>query len=355
MNEGKLINNMYTINTLNNNNEQNKSNNMNFMVYSQKKIPNIKIIPNNTETIEISKSNKDYRKAFFKQKTLNATQGKNQFLNSNIAAKSKRKQSINYVRSHLLINNNINNYGIEDYNNMIKTPKNLINILKDDNLSKSNEKSINFNRKYHNTIIVSPYAEVKIKDPDDFQVSEEDRMFNQYTTLKVLKKKKEKKEKTVKIKLKKKLVRNFFNITHNPVLAKVYKKMPQIFEKIEDTKKLKYNMSLLKYQNLLMNVGTKNLNLETKQKLHNKFKSLRSMSNRKYSLFQEYLQMIEEKEEKIIKSINTQQDFYKKEMKKSRYNTFSATRIVNDFGLPNLKFYKIGGSKKMNRKSIFSK
>ena len=34
-------------------------------------------------------------------------------------------------------------------------------------------------------------------------------------------------------------------------------------------------MSLLKYQNLLMDVGTKNLNRETREKLNNKFMTLR--------------------------------------------------------------------------------
>ena len=108
-------------------------------------------------------------------------------------------------------------------------------------------------------------------------------------------------------------------------------------------------MSLLKYQNLLLDVGAKNLNRQTREKLNNKFITIRNFTNKPYSLFKESLESIETEEEKIIDSINTQQNYYLRKMKENNYNSITSIGNLGSISLPNLKFFKLGKSKKKPR------
>ena len=173
-------------------------------------------------------------------------------------------------------------------------------------------------------------------------------MFNQYKIKKDKNDKIIKSKSKVKIKLKKKKQNTLKS--YNAALGKVYKKMPKILNQIETTKKLKGSMSLLKYQNLLLDVGTKNLNRETRQKLNNKFISLRKFSDKVYDLFKESLDKIEKKEKRIIESINTQQNYYKRKMKEKKFDTISALKSPPFFRLPNLQFHKVKYSKSKKHK-----
>ena len=184
-----------------------------------------------------------------------------------------------------------------------------------------------------------------IKSPDDFGISDEDRIFNQFKKKKKKAKSPLKKPKSkIKIKLKKKKFNPFSS--YDSALVKVYKKIPKIINNIENTKKLKGTMSLLKYQNLLMDVGAKNLNRQTREKLNNKFITLRNFTNKPYNLFKESLESIENEEEKIIDSINTQQNYYLRKMKENKYNSLTSLGNLGSISLPNLKFFKLGKSKK---------
>ena len=118
------------------------------------------------------------------------------------------------------------------------------------------------------------------KKKGDFEISEEDKMFDQYL---LKKKKKIKKEKAkIKIKIKPKKKKLIFYNSYELPLNKVYKKIPLIMNKIESTKKLKNSFSLLKYQNLLLDIGSKNLDWDSRVKLTNEFHNLRNITNKKY-------------------------------------------------------------------------
>ena len=171
---------------------------------------------------------------------------------------------------------------------------------------------------------------------DDFEISEEDKMFDQF----LLKKKKNIKK--VKIKLRHKLKSNkkklnFFNSYEAP-LKKVYKSIPQIMNKIELTKKLKNSFSLLKYQNLLFDIGSKNLDWNSKEKLNNIFSNLRNATNKEYELLRKSVRDIEKQEKKIIDNVNRQQDFFKKNMRENNY--YCMTIGMNFRSIPNIKFHR---------------
>ena len=100
-------------------------------------------------------------------------------------------------------------------------------------------------------------------------------------------------------------------------------------------------MSLNRYQNLLLDVGSKNLPRETRDKLNDKFVSLRKSIDKAYVLFRDSLDKIEDEEKDIIDSINTQQDFYKKKMMENKYYTLAMSINLDDKTLPNLKLLKV--------------
>ena len=332
-----------------------------FQLPYQLKKPTIIINAPNNEISKISTSTSEKKilKTFFKQKTLNISQNKIDIFNKKATSSNYniRKKSTNQLKIHEELNkfNSLYNTNTNNTNNNYDSVN--INLMR--NNSKHSTKKFdtvkngdfyrnNPNLNYNIGKSLNQISMIKIKKPDDFEVSEEDRMFNQYKIKKsrndVIKKSKTK----VKIKLKKKKFNNLKS--YDAALGKVYKKIPKILNKIENTKKLKGSMSLLKYQNLLLDVGSKNLNRETRQKLNNKFVSLRKFSDKVYDLFKESLEKIEKKEEKIIESINKQQNYYKRKMREKKYETISMFKSPPFFSLPNLQFHKIMNSKSKKHK-----
>ena len=161
------------------------------------------------------------------------------------------------------------------------------------------------------------------QESNPFEVEEEDKIFRKFIT-----NKKKKKKKKLKLLFKK----------DNP-LSKVYKKIPYILSEINKVKKLKNDMTLVKYQNTLMEVGSKGLDRDIRNKLNQKFYEIRKSTEKKYDYFEKVIDTIEEKERKIIRKINTQQNFFKKIMvdnNKSNWIYGAGNKI--DF-FPKIKFY----------------
>ena len=195
---------------------------------------------------------------------------------------------------------------------------------------------------------------MKYKRKNDFEISEEDKMFDEYLKLKKKSKNfKEPKKVKIKIKTKKKLNpkinKNYYTSNKAP-LNKVYKKMLKILDKIESTKKLKNYFSLIKYQNLLLNVGSKSLDLNSKVRLDREFTNLRNSTNKQYELLRHSVRDIEKAEKAIIDNVNKQQDNYKKNMKKNNYHCM--TIGMNFHGISNLKFHKTITKLKYKNKGI---
>lgn len=339
----------------------------------QKKLPTMIINSKSTKLLKLPLVEKKTSKKLFKQQSLTLSQLHNMPFNSqklistnfNLRKNSLksvkmnifRQRSINYSNTKLnnfnkIINiknfNKINNY---NSNNLIINNTNNKDTLDNSITSnRSTKKNINRIKSYQNILNKNQNINynnrnqekmLKIKNPYDFEVSEEDKMFNQYKveTPKKLKTKKEKSKIKLKLNMKKEKLKSIFSY-HSP-LDKVYKKFPQVLDEINKTKKLKFKMSLNRYQNLLLDVGSKNLPRETRDKLNDKFVSLRKSIDKAYVLFRDSLDKIEDEEKDIIDSINTQQDFYKKKMMENKYYTLAMSINLDDKTLPNLKLLKV--------------
>jgi len=319
---------------------------------------NIKIPYTNTLSnlnTEKGKTNK----FFFRQQSLRLSKTNNFPFNKNISGSisNLRRKSINILdKEKNKISSNINTYNL-NVNNMINNNKNINSNMNSNsnnndllNSSTINNKSISKNYYYQSGEIyrnkILPHksrnfiSKLTIKDPNDFDVSEEDRMFNQYMNEKEKPKqnKTKKEKKKIKIKLKKKKLKPVFS--YHSALNKIYKRIPEVMNQIESTKKLKESMSLYKYQNLLLEVGSQNLNKEIRDKLNDKFISLRKFTEKPYALFRQCLDKIENREKEIIESINTKQDFYKQKMKEKKYKTIYISRSMDYKELPNIRFLK---------------
>ena len=303
------------------------------------KLPTIIINSKNSELLGLSPSERKYSLSIIKQKSLTPSQTQNFPFRKKISCSNFniRKQSTNTLKSEIKFNiNNLNNLTPLDNNIIQKSAKIITKSIPSEEIIQS--KTINYNKGFN----INPLTIRKAKSPDDFAVSDEDRIFNQFKPKKNNKSHSKKKKIKMKVKLKKKKINPL--ASYDAALHKVYKQIPKIISKIEDTKKLKGTMSLFKYQNLLMDVGTKNLNRETREKLNNKFLTLRNFSDKTYDLLKESLENIETEEKKIIDSINTQQNYYKRKMNETKFNT-TISRNMGFFSLPNLKFHQIGKPK----------
>ena len=322
-------------------NNSKKNSRIGYFLHNQKKLPTIVINSKNSELTEFGKVS-NYSKSFYKQRSLNLSETQNiPCMNKNPSSNlNLRKKASNLLNIKNQFNNNNN---LDTLNSSIieKSSKKSINNY---NIFQSEDNYLNQALKFNIGMNINPLSTLKLKNPNDFDVSEEDKIFNLYKS-KNNEKSKIKKGKKKKIKLKKKKIKTFSS--YNAALVKVYKKMPKIISNIEYTKKLKGAMSLYKYQNLLMDVGAKNLNRETRDKLNNKFINLRNFSEKTYNLIKESLDSIETKEKEIIESINTQQNYYKRKMKENKYYTITSSRNSGLISLPNLKFHKIGKSQKI--------
>ena len=172
--------------------------------------------------------------------------------------------------------------------------------------------------------IVQNSKEEKEKEKDlnnPFQIEEEDKIF------KKLMKKKKKRKKRLMLK------------SHDNPLSKVYKRIPYILTKLNEVKKQKNDMTLMKYQNRLLEVGSKVLKRDVREKLNEKFIEIRKITEKKYDYFERALDSIEDEEKEIIKKINTQQNFFKRIMINNNKEKliFGLTK-KHDF-FPKIKFY----------------
>jgi hypothetical protein len=324
---------------------------------NQKNIKN----PYTKTTANVNTEKGKINKFFFRQQSLRLSKTNNFPFNKNIPSSisNLRRKSINLLdKEENKINSNINTYNL-NVNNMTNNNRNINSNMMNSNSNNYDElNSSTFNNKsikiidknnyyqngevYRNKILPHKsrnfVSNLTIKDPNDFDVSEEDRMFDQFLNEKPKKNKLKKEKKKIKIKLKKKKLKPVFSY-HSP-LNKIYKRIPEIMDQIENTKKLKESMSLYKYQNLLLEVGSQNLNKEIRDKLNDKFVSLRKFTQKPYALFRQCLDKIENREKEIIQSINTKQDFYKKKMKEKKYRTIYISRSMDYKELPNIRFLK---------------
>lgn len=178
---------------------------------------------------------------------------------------------------------------------------------------------------------------------DIFEISENDKIFNElqrFTKAKLQKSNQNKKNVEIKKKQNKSYnTRYNTNTSKNQTLNKIYKTNKEIMKKLEKSKKLKDSLSLQKYQKLLLKVGSKNLDIPTKIKLEKTFLSLRKSPKRKMNIL-ESLVTFENLEKKIINSINSKQFLYQKKIKE--INSLSSSRPA--FGglktLPKIKFHQ---------------
>ena len=326
----------------------NKINHFGIINHKPEKLPTLTINSKNSEILGLSpvkkKNDSNLNEIILRQNnlTLSRTQiksfNKNRTSNYNLRKKSTNIIGRNPNFNHLILNtlNNLKNTN-PNSQKKIKNYKS-VQIMPNSTINTNNNILVN----------LAPLPIKSIKSPDDFGISDEDRIFNQFKNKKKKPKSPNKKAKSkIKIKLKKKKINPFSS--YDSALVKVYKKIPKIINKIENTKKLKGTMTLLKYQNLLLDVGAKNLNRQTREKLNNKFITIRNFTNKPYSLFKESLESIETEEEKIIDSINTQQNYYLRKMKENNYNSITSIGNLGSISLPNLKFFKLGKSKKKPR------
>ena len=282
----------------------------------------------NSKKFRLSKINSDNLKKFLKQKSLSTNKHK-PLTDNNL----KKKNSIYSNKNYETIDASKNN------NSKINSFKNIKRIKSNSKLAEikslsSSPKNMNSNSP---VIIYLPLSNFE-KNLPSFEISEEDRMFNQYEEEKNSKPKKKVTKIKSKEKQKQKTTKKKILPASVVALHKVYKKIPKIIHEIENLKKLKYSMSLHKYQKLLLKTGSKTLTKESKDKLSDKFKVIRKTSEKSYDLFKKSLRSIEKQEKKIIDKINKQQIFFKKTLSQqpsSFYSTFSNF----DF-LPQIKFYR---------------
>ena len=306
---------------------------------NKKKLPLISINSENSdencklkESKEKTINNYEEKKSniILKKKSLNQNFLKNKLSSPNVFQKKK---------SDILFKDRNYNNIFPLKNNFIKNLPQLKQEKTDNNnkehllLSNSNYYDVNYDGDIYQFSSVMPTSTTK---KDEFEISEEDKMFDQFSLKKKKKIKKVKIKTKHKIKLKKKKM-NLFNSYEAP-LNKVYKKITQIMNKIELTKKLKNLYSLLKYQNLLFDIGSKTLDWNSKAKLNNQFNNLRNISDKKYELLEKSIRDIENKEKEIIDRVNKQQDQYKKNMRENNY--YCMTIGMNFHNIERLKFYR---------------
>ena len=297
---------------------------------NKKQLP---LIPINTENNkENNNNNKDKRSSIIlKQKSLNQNTIKNKLSSPNVFQKRKTDISSRdkiYNNIFPLKNNFIKNIPLfKKEKEEINNKKENLNLLS----TNSNYYDLNFDSDIYQFSSVMPTTTKK----DEFEISEEDKMFDQFS-LEKKKKIKKIKLRTKKLKIKKKKIK-LFNSFEAP-LKKVYKKIPQIINKIESTKKLKNSFSLLKYQNLLFDIGSKTLDINSKAKLTKEFNNLRNITNKKYELLRKSVRDLENQEKEIIERVNKQQDLYKKNMRENNY--YCMTIGMNFHSLQSLKFHR---------------
>ena len=251
--------------------------------------------PNKRYSLKTTNSNYFSEKINIKKGiNLNDTSNNN-IDNFNKSEKMKKRFSVIADRTKLKLN------GIN--NNNRKSSKQLMVKNNEMNMNKTNGKKLDIN---------------------PFEIDEEDKMFK----IIMIKRKKRKKQKKHKL-----------LFSQDKSLLKVYKKLPYIMNELNKIKKTKKDMSLAKYQKTLLEVGNKVFERDICNKLNQKFYEIRKSVEKKYDYFEELIDSIEEREKKIIKKINTQQNFFKRIMvNNNKSNWIYGMNNKIDF-FPKVKFY----------------
>jgi hypothetical protein len=292
-------------------------------------------------SVKTKLSNLSSKKLLF----FNSSKRNNQLLISNSDKNGNQNEKKNKGKRFSVIlsrnDNNVLGFTLErstnNNNNKFKTNTNL-NLVNNNNndslknlyfrenrkmrtLSKMNSDR-NIDKNFSKFVKTSRAREEKEKDSNNpFQIEEEDKIFK-----KLMKKKK---------KRKKKLMLQ----SHDNPLSKVYKRIPYILTKLNEVKKQKNDMSLLNYQNRLLEVGSKVLKRDVREKLNKKFIEIRKVTEKKYDYFERALDSIEDQEKEIINRINTQQNFFKRIMiNNNKENLIYGLTKKHDF-FPKIKFY----------------
>ena len=189
--------------------------------------------------------------------------------------------------------------------------------------SLKNNMSESFKSKRLSLLFKEKYSKQKEKSP--FEVEEEDKMFKGT----IIKKKKKKKKKKFRI----------YNSKDTP-LNKVYKKIPYIMSQLDKVKKQKKDMSLIKYQKTLLDLGNQIFDREINNKLNQKFLEIRKATEKRYDYFEKVIDSIEDREKTIIRQINTQQNFFKRIMiNNNKSNLIYGVSNKIDF-FPDIKFHR---------------
>ena len=210
-----------------------------------------------------------------------------------------------------------------------------LNNISNINISSRNSSNLIFNRSNESNIFKDKRKAVKViseskngnkieksQNINPFEIDEEDKIFKKVI---IYKKRKRKKMKLL--------------FSRDNPLSKVYKKLPYIINEINKVKKLKNDMNLIQYQKTLMEVGSQVLDRDICNKLNKKFYDIRKSTEKTYHYFVGIIDTIEEKEKKIIRKINTQQNFFKKVMvNNNRANWIYGMNNKIDF-FPEVKFY----------------
>ena len=269
-----------------------------------------KYLLNNKNLLDISTIYKD--KDFFKSKFLKDNK-------NNLDSKHAKRFSL--VISRNSINDKLglsttNMININSSNNTLLNLKNL-GIRENKKMKTLSTRSINKKLSDFSNI---HQTQTKKEVNNPFKVEEEDKIFYQ------LRKKKKKKKK------------KFYKHSKTP-LSKVYKKIPIILKQLNKVKKLKNEMNLMTYQNTLLDVGSKLLERDVRQKLNEQFIEIRRSTEKQYDYFEDEIDTIESKEKKIISKINTQQNFFKKIMIENNKSSliYGVTNKHDNF--PKIRFY----------------
>ena len=174
--------------------------------------------------------------------------------------------------------------------------------------------------------VINRVKNIREKEKSPFEVEEEDKMFK--GTIQKKKMKKKKKQKKIKI-----------YYSKDAPLNRVYKKIPYVISQLDKIKKLKNDMSLIKYQKTLLDLGNKIFDREINNKLNQKFIEIRKATEKKYDYLEKEIDLIEDREKTIIRQINTQQNFFKRIMiNNNKSNLIYGVSNKIDF-FPNIKFH----------------
>jgi hypothetical protein len=289
--------------------------NKNLLVFNSSQRNNQFLISNsNKNENENENENEDEKKNKHKRFSVFLSRNDNNALGFPLESSTNSNNNKFNTNTNLNLINTNNNDSLKNlYVRENKKMRTLSKMSSDRNIDKNFSKFVQNSR---------TTKEVKEKDSNNpFQIEEEDKIFK-----KLMKKKKKRKKK-------------FMLQSYDNPLSKVYKRIPYVLKKLNEVKKQKNDMNLMNYQNRLLEVGSKVLKRDVREKLNAKFIEIRKVTEKKYDYFERALDAIEDQEKEIINRINTQQNFFKKIMiDNNKERMIYGLTKKHDF-FPRIKFY----------------